>query len=65
METNGRGTSANAVSHGLIDTIRTIATMKVRPVLEAYMTAGPIIMRTALRSFVARDMRSPVRVCWK
>jgi hypothetical protein len=27
----------------------------------AYMTDGPAIMRTALRSLVARDIRSPVR----
>ena len=26
---------------------------------------GPIIMRTALRSLVARDIRSPVRCAWK
>ena len=26
-----------------------------------YITAGPIIMRTAFRSLVARDIRSPVR----
>ena len=29
------------------------------------MTAGPIIMRTAFRSLVARDIRSPVRCAWK
>ena len=29
------------------------------------MTAGPIIIRTAFRSLVARDIRSPVRCAWK
>ena len=33
-------------------------------VVAVYMTAGPAIMRTAERSFVARDMRSPVRWAW-
>ena len=33
-----------------------------RAVLAKYMTAGPTIMRTALKSLVARDMRSPVRL---
>ena len=36
-----------------------------RPCCAEYMTAGPIIMRTAFRSFVARDIRSPVRCAWK
>ena len=34
-------------------------------VLAEYMTAGPIIIRTAFRSLVARDIRSPVRCAWK
>ena len=34
-------------------------------VFTRYMTPGPSIMRTADRSFVARDMISPVRWCWK
>ena len=38
-----------------------IATKNTRIVLTEYMMAGPAIMRTALRSFVARDMMSPVR----
>ena len=33
--------------------------------MAEYMIAGPIIMRTAPRSLVARDMRSPVRWRWK
>ncbi len=31
-------------------------------VLVRYMIAGPAAMRTALRSFVKRAMRSPVRM---
>ena len=31
-------------------------------VFARYMIAGPAAMRTALRSFVSRAMRSPVRV---
>ena len=61
---NGSGTSATAVSHGSMPTIRTIANRNVMTVLAEYMTAGPIIIRTALRSLVARDMRSPVRRAW-
>ena len=34
-------------------------------VFAEYMIDGPIIMRTALRSLVARDIRSPVRCAWK
>ena len=34
-------------------------------VLAEYMIAGPIIIRTAFRSLVARDIRSPVRRDWK
>ncbi len=37
------------------------ATTKVSIVLAEYMTEGPIIIRTAFKSLVARDMRSPVR----
>jgi hypothetical protein len=41
------------------------ATAKVSSVFAEYMIDGPIIMRTALRSLVARDIRSPVRWVWK
>ena len=41
-----------------------MATTKTSTVLAEYMIAGPIIMRTALRSLVARDIRSPVRRAW-
>ena len=39
-----------------------MASRKVRLVSNQYMTPGPSIMRTALRSLVARAMMSPVRV---
>ncbi len=48
-----------------MEIMSTIATTNVNPVVAEYMTAGPIIMRTALRSLVARDIRSPVRWRWK
>ena len=44
--------------------ISAIATTKVRIVLAEYITDGPTIMRTAFRSLVARDIRSPVRRAW-
>ncbi len=63
--TKGSGRSAIRVSHGSIDSISTVAIAKMRTVLTEYITAGPIIIRTALRSLVARDIRSPVRRAWK
>ena len=63
-DTHGRASRAIPVSLGLNDSIMATATMNRTTVVVAYMTAGPIIMRTALRSFVARDMRSPVRLRW-
>ena len=41
------------------------ATTKVSSVFAEYMIDGPIIIRTAFRSLVARDIRSPVRCAWK
>ena len=41
------------------------ATTNVSTVFAEYITAGPIIIRTAFRSLVARDIRSPVRCVWK
>ena len=38
-------------------------TTAVINVFAKYMIAGPIIIRTELKSFVARDIRSPVRFC--
>ena len=60
-ETIGSGTSEYIVSHGSIDSISASAATNVRKVLAEYMTAGPTIMRTAFRSLVARDIKSPVR----
>ena len=63
-DTSGSGSSAMSVSRASMDDIRTIATANTRIVLAEYITAGPIIMRTAFRSLVARDIRSPVRRAW-
>jgi len=60
-ETSGSGASAMKVSRASIETISATATTHVSIVLTEYMIAGPIIIRTALRSLVARDIRSPVR----
>ncbi len=54
-----------SVSRRSIDTISAIAATKRIRVLAAYITAGPTIIRTAFRSLVARDIRSPVRRDWK
>jgi hypothetical protein len=62
--TSGSGSSAMRVNRPSIELMRMIATTKTRTVLDVYITAGPIIMRTAFRSFVARDIRSPVRRAW-
>ncbi len=59
-----QGHNATSVNQGSIDSITAIATMNTRMVLAVYITAGPIIMRTAFRSLVARDIRSPVRRAW-
>ena len=64
IDTSGSGISAISVSQGSIDSITAIATMKVRTVEAEYMIDGPTIIRTALRSLVARDIRSPVRLAW-
>ncbi len=50
-----------SVSRASIDSISAIPTTKTSVVWDAYMIDGPAIMRTALRSLVARDIRSPVR----
>ena len=61
IDTNGSGISDHSVSRASIASIRLSATTNVSSVLAEYMIEGPIIMRTALRSLVARDIRSPVR----
>src|SRR5215208_1555263 len=65
IDTNGSGISDHSVRRASIDSITDSATTKVSMVLAAYMIDGPIIMRTAFRSLVARDIRSPVRLAWK
>ena len=65
IDTNGSGMSDSSVSRASIDTIIASATTNVSSVLAEYITDGPIIIRTALRSLVARDIRSPVRCVWK
>ena len=47
-----------------IDSISATATTNMMLVVAAYISDGPTIIRTALRSFVARDIRSPVRWRW-
>ncbi len=61
IDTNGSGTSAINVRRASRPNISTRATTKTMIVLAEYITAGPAIMRTAFRSFVALDIRSPVR----
>ncbi len=61
IETSGSGSKAISVSRASIEAIRMMATTKTMMVFAVYITAGPIIVRTAFRSLVARDIRSPVR----
>ena len=65
IDTNGSGMSDTSVSQPSIDTISASAATNVSSVFDEYMIDGPIIMRTAFRSLVARDIRSPVRCAWK
>src|SRR3954465_9989647 len=65
IDTNGSGISDQSDNRASIDTITDSATTKVNIVFAEYMIEGPIIMRTALRSLVARDIKSPVRCAWK
>ncbi len=64
METNGSGMSDSSVRRASIESIIASAATNVSSVFAEYMIDGPIIMRTAFRSFVARDIRSPVRFVW-
>ena len=63
--TPGSGSRATRVSRKSIQNMIPTAMTKPSTVLAKYITAGPTIMRTAARSLVARDMRSPVRLAWK
>ena len=64
-DTNGSGISDHSASRGSIEIMTERATANVSSVFAEYMIDGPIIIRTALRSLVARDIRSPVRCAWK
>ena len=59
--TSGAGRMASTVSRQSDDAMMAMARRKVRLVSVQYITPGPSIMRTALRSLVARAMISPVR----
>ena len=63
IDTIGSGSSTMSVSRTSSENMSDRLTTAVMSVLARYMTAGPTIMRTELRSFVARDIRSPVRFC--
>src|SRR5439155_17761971 len=65
IETSGSGISDQAVKRASIAIITARPATKVSSVFDEYMIDGPIIIRTALRSLVARDIRSPVRCDWK
>ena len=56
--------SASSVSLASMEIINARATTKVSSVFAEYITDGPIIMRTAFKSFVALDIKSPVRCAW-
>ena len=60
-DTRGSGSKTNRVNQGEIDSIKTTATTNTMAVVTEYMIDGPTIMRTALKSLVARDIKSPVR----
>ena len=64
-ETSGSGSSTISVSQAEMDSISATATTNTMLVEAEYISAGPTIIRTALRSLVARDIRSPVRLRWK
>ncbi len=65
IDTIGSGSSTIRVSLTSSENISDRLTIAVIRVFARYMTAGPTIIRTALRSLVARDIRSPVRFSWK
>ena len=55
------GVTAMAVRRASMPSMNTSANAPPAIVFVRYMIAGPTAMRTALRSFVSRAMRSPVR----
>ncbi len=62
MATIGAGSRTQSVREGESVTITKIAKIMVMIVVALYMMPGPRTMRTALRSLVARDISSPVRL---
>ena len=60
--TRGAGRMAMSVSRQSTAAMTATVRMKVSTVSAQYITPGPSIMRTALRSLVERAMMSPVRV---
>ncbi len=58
----GTGSSTHKLSAGESQNIKKTASTMVAMVLALYMMPGPSTMRTAFRSFVARDISSPVRL---
>ena len=56
------GSAAISVSRGEMNSMKPSANAPPAIVFMRYMIAGPAAMRTALRSFVRRAMRSPVRM---
>ena len=64
MLATGSGKKVKSVSRGLILIMKARAPAVYTMVFAEYMIAGPSSMRTALRSFVAFAMMSPVRVRW-
>ena len=61
IDTIGSGRSTISVSLTSSENMSDRLTIAVIRVFARYMTAGPTIIRTELRSLVARDIRSPVR----
>jgi len=60
--TTGAGSNTHKVSDGDSASITAIAKIMVTIVVALYMIPGPSTMRTAFKSFVARDISSPVRL---
>ena len=62
MATTGAGSKTHSVSDGDNVTMTRMAIIMVTIVVALYMMPGPSTMRTELRSLVARDISSPVRL---
>ena len=60
--TMGTGMSTQRLSEGESVNMKSTAKTMVTSVVALYMMPGPRTMRTALRSLVARDISSPVRL---